>query len=249
MRVLVAEDNIINQKVISGLLSDSGIGIVIANNGQEVLNILEDDDDFVMILMDAHMPVLDGFGATRAIRDNPQYDHIVVIALSGDTAADDVKKMTNAGMAQHLEKPLRMDRLYDIFYAYSGPKENTSNSGENNTKVASNQVLNKTEGLAICGGDETFYLEILHEFIDTYAISDRELHRLLTNSQMAMADKLLLDIIGVAANIGAHPLYNIATLLKNSLKDTKKKSYFKILEEYQTHLKAVVKEIKAFINR
>ncbi|MDF1884341.1 response regulator, partial [Sulfurimonas sp. SAG-AH-194-C21] len=64
-RIIVAEDNLINQKVLTGLLAGSGIEVLIANDGQEVLEILENDTDFLMILMDAHMPRLDGFEATR----------------------------------------------------------------------------------------------------------------------------------------------------------------------------------------
>ncbi len=64
-RILVAEDNPINQKVLLGLLAGSGIELVLADDGQEALDILENDTNFLMILMDAHMPRVDGFEATR----------------------------------------------------------------------------------------------------------------------------------------------------------------------------------------
>jgi len=85
LRLLIAEDNLINQKVIVGLLKDSGINIKIANDGQECLDILAEDPNYPIILMDAHMPRIDGLEATRQIRANPAYDHITVMALSGDT--------------------------------------------------------------------------------------------------------------------------------------------------------------------
>ncbi|WP_434657042.1 response regulator [Sulfurimonas sp. NW9] len=71
-RILLAEDNLINQKVILGVLGDSGIEVVVANDGQEALDILKTDKNFLIILMDAHMPRVDGFEATRAIRHDPQ---------------------------------------------------------------------------------------------------------------------------------------------------------------------------------
>ena len=249
MRVLVAEDNIINQKVIAGLLAESGIEILIANDGQEVLDILEKDDDFVMILMDAHMPIIDGFEATRAVRANPKYSHIVVVALSGDTAADDIRKMSEAGMEEHLEKPLRMDSLYDVFYAYTGTEEEKIDTDEDFIEVPMTKELNGDKGLAICGEDEGFYLEILNEFINTYADSAQRLRKLLTTTQHAEAAQLLLDIIGVSANIGADPLHKLANELKDSLSDTKEQSYFTILEQYQVHLELLVKDIKEFIKR
>ena len=255
-KILVAEDNLINQKVISGLLGDSGIKLTMANDGQEVFDILEKDDDFLMILMDANMPRVDGFQATREIRANPKYNHIVVVALSGDTATDDVKRMSEAGMAEHLEKPLRMDSLYDVLYAYSNSKEEEEEEEEEKThsdatyiEVPMTKELHGDKGLAICGGDEKFYLEILREFVNTYADSAHKLRALLTDSQVKTADKLLLDIIGVSANIGAEEFTKAANNLKETLQDTEEKSYFTNLEQYQSHLQRLVKDIKDFINR
>ncbi len=248
VRILVAEDNIINQKVISGLLADSGIELVMVNDGQEALDKLEEDSNFLMILMDAHMPRVDGFEATRAIRANPAYSHIVVVALSGDTAADDIKKMQDAGMAEQLEKPLRMDSLYDVLYAYSGSdKELQSDTVESDIiEVPSTSELDGEKGLAICGGDENFYLEILYEFVDTYAESAHTLRDYLIKSKIEQADKLLLDVIGVSANIGAEQFTNAATHLKESLQDTDEQSYFTNLEQYQIHLKNLIRDIKEF---
>ena len=162
-RILVAEDNVINQKVINGLLAGSGINIVMADDGQIALDILEKDSDFLLVLMDAHMPRVDGFEATRAIRSNPKYDHILVVALSGDTASDDIAKMKAAGMAEQLEKPLRMDSLYDILYAYTGQESKEENSDY--SEVVMTKALNGEKGLATCGGDEEFYHEILNELL------------------------------------------------------------------------------------
>ncbi len=154
--------------------------------------------------MDAHMPRIDGFEATRAIRANPDYAHILVVALSGDTAADDIKKMTEAGMSEHLEKPLRMEALYDIFYAYSIPEETTEEeSGEDLVNVYVTKELNGDQGLEICGGDEEFYHEILTEFVTTYENSTRDLGKLLRTGELEAADRLLLDLVGVTANIGS----------------------------------------------
>lgn len=244
LRIMIAEDNLINQKVINGLLADSGIELVIANDGQEALDILEKDDDFLMILMDAHMPRVDGFEATRAIRANPKYDHILVVALSGDTAADDIAKMSAAGMAEHLEKPLRMDALYDVLYAYSHNYEAKEESEF--VEVVMTQELNGDKGLEICGGDEAFYHEILDEFSNNYEDSTHELGDLLKNGEIDKADKILLDIIGVTANIGADPLHDIAVEIKSKLSDQTGKSYLNLVDAYKTHLDNLLKDIKEY---
>ena len=247
-RILVAEDNLINQKVLTGLLAGSGIEVSIANDGQEALDILENDSNFLMILMDAHMPRVDGFEATRIIRKNPKYDHILVVALSGDTAADDIAKMKDAGMAEQLEKPLRMKALYEIFYAYTGKKETPNIDSNDFIEVVMTQELNGDKGLGVCGGDEEFYREILNEFINTYENSTQKLGDLLHNGNMREADKLLLDIIGITANIGADTLNKIANDIKNALSDTEEKSYLTLTDQYKTHLENLIKDIKNYIN-
>jgi len=240
-RILVAEDNIINQKVILGLLAESGIKIVIANDGIEVLEILEQDSNFKLILMDAHMPRMDGFEATQKIRSNPNYNHIVIIALSGDTAADDIKKMYKAGMEEHLEKPLRIDSLYDIFYTYILP----TNPTKQEKKETFNELL-IDKGLEISGNDIIFYNEILHEFLESYSHIYKTIEKLLKQNDMNTIDKLLLDISGVAANIGALNLNKSTLNLKNALKNNNQHS--KLLFDFKEKLETLIQEIKQYLS-
>lgn len=246
-KILVAEDNLINQKVINGLLANSGIEVTVADDGQEALDILKKDSDFLLVLMDAHMPRVDGFEATREIRANSQYDHILVVALSGDTATDDIKKMTEAGMSEHLEKPLRMEALYDILYAYTGTdsKENSNDDGEY-VHVYVTQELDGDQGLDVCGGDEDFYREILYEFVSTYENSTQELGDLLRSGDLVAADRLLLDLVGLTANIGAKNLNDISQIIKASLNDTIEKSYLTLVDQYKTSLDNLIRDIKEY---
>ena len=246
LKILVAEDNLINQKVITGLLADTGIEITIADDGQEALDILEKNSDFTIVIMDVHMPRMDGFEATRAIKKNSKYNHITVVALSGDTASDDIKKMTDAGMQEHLEKPLRMDALYDIFYAYFTSYEEESDHNDY-IHVVDTKELDGNRGLEICGGDDEFYREILNEFIETYENSTDELQTLLHNDNLKEADKILLDIIGVTANIGAENLNSIAVNIKYALKDTQEKSYLTLTQNYKESLQELLKDIKEYL--
>jgi CheY-like chemotaxis protein len=242
-RILVAEDNLINQKVLLGLLGGSGIDIVMANDGQEALDILENDTNFLMILMDAHMPRVDGFEATRIIRANPKYDHIVVVALSGDTASDDIQKMKNAGMSEQLEKPLRIESLYKIIYAYTGKETRKVEF----TEVVIRQSLDTDKGLQTCGGDEDFYREILSEFITDYGNSSDKLGEFLRSHNLHDADAYLLDIIGVAENIGAHPLGEIASHIKLALSDTHEQSYFSLFDQYKVKLDRLMNDIRMYL--
>ena len=243
-KLLVVEDNLINQKVIGGLLSGSGIEVTMADDGQIALDILEKNSDFDIIIMDVQMPRVDGFEATRIIRANPSYEHIVVVALSGDIATDDIRKMTEAGMQEHLEKPLRMDSLYDVIYAYT--QSNNSKDAPKFVKVMMTKELNGDKGLEVCGGDEAFYKDILSEFTKTYTNTSNELIELLTCKNIERADALLLDFIGITANIGADAINNIAQELKEAIKDLEENSYITILDTFEIHLQRLLKDIAAY---
>ena len=239
-RILVAEDNLINQKVITSLLADSGMEIVIADDGQIALDILENDQNFALILMDAHMPRVDGFKATITIRKNPRYEHIAVIALSGDTAVDDVRKMNDAGMENHLEKPLNLDALYDIIYSYT--EENEINLIDTLT----NDILDTNKGLEVCSGDTNFYKEILTEFISNYSKSDQWIYRLLKEHKLQEAHKVALDISGVCLNIGANDLYKTSIQLIEAIDNKNSQDCIIAIKKYSKELKILLDEIHSY---
>ena len=244
VRILVAEDNMINQKVIAGLLADTGIELTMANDGQEALDILENDQGFQVVLMDAHMPVMDGFEASRAIRANPLFDAIPVIALSGDTGADDIRKMMEAGMEEHLEKPLHMDALYEKLYNYCELELEEEEPEEEIELLPDTPELHAEKGLDISMGDEALYREILNEFASMYADSDETLHDFMIRDQIGDANALLLDVHGIAANIGADRLAETADRLREALMNRDEKEYGALYDAYVSHLKAVLADIK-----
>lgn len=239
IRILVAEDNPVNQKVMIGILGSSGMDIIIANNGQEALDILENDTNFTLILMDANMPVLDGFKATRLIRQNPKYEHIPVIALSGDVASDDIRNMLNVGMEAHLAKPIMMGPLYDVLFIYSLGDEKKSIKDEY-------LEFDSEKGLEISGYDKDFYIEILNEFLQKYSDSASEIQKQLAAADSFNASKLLLDISGVAANIGADNLHNLSITLKQSIINPEDFEYITNLKNYQRALIKLCSDIEQY---
>lgn len=251
-RLLIAEDNLINQKVLNGVLNESGIDVVMADDGQIVLDILENDSDFEIILMDAHMPRIDGFEATRAIRANSAYDHIAVVALSGDTASDDIRKMREAGMEEHLEKPLKMDALYDVMSMYYTMDENEEPIQEEpevealeiDRDVTEMQSLDYDLGVDICGGDEKLYRQLLKEFFIGYKDSSKQLHKLLIEKDYEEAQHLLIDVKGTASNLGSKQFINVVDRFLQALSEENTLNYNDLFKEYQTYLLALLKSIQ-----
>ena len=110
LKVLVAEDDPINQKLITLYLKKTGCEVVIVSDGQKVLQQLE-KQSFDLVLMDCSMPVMDGFEATRKIRENPKFKDIRIIALTAHSLKGDRERCFAAGMDDYLPKPLNLDLL------------------------------------------------------------------------------------------------------------------------------------------
>jgi signal transduction histidine kinase/CheY-like chemotaxis protein len=111
-RVLLVEDNDVNVLVAKGLMTKMGLDVTVAENGQVALDILAKASKnrlgrpFDIILMDLQMPVMDGFEATRRIRDNPDYSNLIIVAMTAHAFAEERERCTACGMNGHLSKPI-----------------------------------------------------------------------------------------------------------------------------------------------
>ncbi len=117
-KILLAEDNEINQKVILGLLKKTPIEVVIANNGLEAVEKSKEHDDIVLIFMDLSMPVMDGYTATKQIKKMPKYEDTPIIALSANVMSEEMEKILKVGMEEYLPKPFEMDKFYTLLLRY-----------------------------------------------------------------------------------------------------------------------------------
>ena len=105
MRILLVEDNEMNQEVAQALLTDWGATVDVAPNGAQALQML-DQQDYDLVLMDLQMPVMDGYAATRAIRQDPRWSELPVLAMTANAQADDRQRCLQAGMNDHIAKPI-----------------------------------------------------------------------------------------------------------------------------------------------
>ena len=118
-RILVAEDNEINQKVMNGLLSGTKLQLDFADDGQIAIDKLKNSKKaYDLIFMDINMPNLDGYMATQIIRKDSLYDDVIIIGLSGQGSDEDIKKAKDIGMQDYLLKPIDVNILYDTLIKY-----------------------------------------------------------------------------------------------------------------------------------
>jgi PAS domain S-box-containing protein len=111
-RVLLVEDNDINQELALELLGDAGIVVTLAEDGQRALQALA-DSEFDVVLMDCQMPVMDGYEATRVLRRNPHWQNLPVIAMTANAFAHDRELALAAGMNDHIAKPIDVQSMFD----------------------------------------------------------------------------------------------------------------------------------------
>ncbi len=110
-KVLLVEDNEINQELALELLANGGIHTELANNGQEAVDKIE-NEDFDGVLMDIQMPILDGYGATRQIRKQERFKDLPIIAMTANAMAGDREKVLEAGMNDHIAKPINVRDMF-----------------------------------------------------------------------------------------------------------------------------------------
>ncbi len=120
LNILLAEDNLMNQKMATVMLEKEGHKITIANNGREAIDAIG-NKDFDMVLMDIHMPVMDGLEATTVIREKEKLSgkHISIIAMTAAAFKEDEERCLEAGMDDYLSKPIHHERLHEIIRQYA----------------------------------------------------------------------------------------------------------------------------------
>jgi len=221
-KILLVEDNVINQKVFIGILRKSHMNISVAKHGKEALKILAEDSNFDMIFMDINMPIMDGYTASIKIREQKEYDAIPIIALSALTSSDEIAKMFASGMNGYLAKPLEKEKLYTVFSIFI---QNTNSIKKQETSAEQQKVvqfdgLNISLGISKSSSNEVFYKEILNEFRDAYGSTDKVFEKLLADFRYEQLRILCIDIKGLTGSIGAEKLHLLVTdiLKKLSLK-------------------------------
>ena len=247
-KLLIVEDNMINQKVILGLLRESGIDITVADNGLIALETVEEQTKrFDLVLMDINMPVMDGYESTKHIRANPAFNDLPIVSLTGLGLAEEIAKMYGIGMNAHLIKPLQIGQLYTIFIRYL-PHGDIKPEIEKTQRVYNeSEVLKISQGLRCASEDETLYQQILEQFVLLYAGSDDSITTLRKADDLEGIRSLCLDVKGVTANIGAEKLCETATRIHEAISQKDVDTLDDSLETYNTDLHAVLKAIRHYL--
>jgi signal transduction histidine kinase/DNA-binding response OmpR family regulator len=178
-KILLTEDNPINQEIIIDLLEHSSIVIDIANNGQKAVNMVK-KNSYDLILMDLQMPIMDGIEATKIIR---QIDTTIpIIALTANAMVKDIKKTKAIGINEHLCKPIDVKKLYNILFKYLKKQSDdieiiTSTTKDKKVSTLPTFIhLNQQAALNLINGNEKLFIKILTKFLKYKDIKLEELN-------------------------------------------------------------------------
>ena len=187
LRVLLAEDIAVNQKVATRLLEKHGHTVVIAGNGEEALATF-DRQPFDLILMDMHMPVMGGVEATARIRERERDagKHIPIVALTARAMKGDREKCMEAGMDGYVSKPIESEDLFRTIYSLvpgveDAEPEPAAEEGGERQPASSDDVLNRAALMHIVDGD----MEFLESFVGDFLL---DCNRLLSEIAAALED-------------------------------------------------------------
>ncbi len=208
-KLLLVEDNLINQKVLTTILAQSGIEISIADNGEEALMLVTSGKiDFDFVLMDINMPVMDGYTSTEYIRATGKFDDLPIVAFTALVLDSEVEKMFKSGINAFLAKPLNIGKLYTAFEIFIGAKSRVESSAVQSIAVTpSLDGLDIREGIRYANSDEALYIEVLREFVGYYGESADLFQRLVDEKRFEQIKMLCLDMKGLAGAIGAQDMH------------------------------------------
>jgi PAS domain S-box-containing protein len=223
-RILLVEDNDLNQEVATELLTDAGFIVDLAENGQVALDKL-DSTDCDIVLMDMQMPVMDGVTATRNIRKQARYQHLPIVAMTANAMQADRDRCMAAGMNDHIAKPIEPEELWKALLKWIKPQHS---SGANNivlTRAAQTDEqlpvidgLDTINGLRRVLGKKSLYLSMLRTFASSEKLTVQKIIKILDDNDWITAERLVHTLKGASGNIGANDLQHLTEKLETAIK-------------------------------
>lgn len=250
-KILLVEDNEMNQEVAVGLLEEAEVSIDIANNGQEAIDML-DSTAYDIVLMDMQMPVKDGVVATIEIRQDARFRDLPIIAMTANAMQQDKDKCTAAGMNAHISKPIDPEQLFATLIKWLRRNPNTASATvvEEKSSMPATESVNPTTqhasdlpnipgldcnlGLQRSNGKLNLYQNLLRRFANNPQDIGADLRAALASHDFATAERIAHTAKGVSGIIGATALQNLAAEVE------------KLCAE-QAEIKAIEARLEAFL--
>ncbi|OWV08086.1 MULTISPECIES: response regulator [unclassified Fibrobacter] len=230
-KILLVEDNQMNQELAVSLLNSVGLSSMIANNGKEALDMLQ-KDSFDLVLMDIQMPIMDGLTATKEIRarEDEYFKNVPILAMSARAFQKDTEECLAAGMNAHIVKPIDPSLLYEElakFLAVAAESSKVVTDGDSSdlsqedseflAKFQKIRDLDAEAGLYHSNSNRNVFLKILQGFVRDYGGTSFNLRQMIESVRYDEAARIVHTIKGLCGTIGANHLQNLGATLESQL--------------------------------
>lgn len=232
--ILLVEDNEFNQQIATELLADAGFKVDVAENGQKSIEMLN-ERPYDIVLMDMQMPVMDGTTATREIRKYERFRDLPIVAMTANVMEADIEKCLEAGMWDHISKPIDPDELFGKLLKWVKPRQDEEvheSTGMPPVETGRKQPqpvhqddlpdipgLDTNLGLKRVMGKKSFYLDMLKKYIDNQGQAPVQIRQSLDADDYGTAERLAHTAKGVSGNIGASQVQARAAKLEKAIRE------------------------------
>ena len=236
VRILLVEDNIVNQKLAKIMLTKVGYQVDVASDGKEAVEkYTTSPEHFDLILMDVQMPEMDGMEATAEIRKletrnlklknhnstTELLNHVPIIAMTAHALKGDRERCIEAGMDDYVSKPIQPDKLLEAIKRHISASTPGKPKATDSTASDEKDVFDRAELLERVGGDEELCVELLDTFVQDIPARLEELKQALADNDAVLLTQQAHAIKGASANIGAHALREVSFEVEKAGKDRK----------------------------
>ena len=262
-KILLVEDNLMNQELAVSLLNSVGLTTMIANNGKEALELLK-PDSFDLVLMDLQMPVMDGLTATKEIRakEEEYFKKVPILAMSARAFQKDKEECYDAGMNSYIVKPIDPTLLYEDLAKYL-PIAAEGSGAPAKTVIAENNQLSEDEsnfvaqfskvrnfdaaaGLYHANSNKNIYMRILHGFVRDYSGNNFELRKLIETAKFEEATRITHTIKGLCGTIGSSHVQSLGAKVEATL--SQKQQNFEEYNVFEAALHDLIEDLNVVLN-
>lgn len=236
LRVLLVEDNLINQKLITKMLAKANLSCDIAGNGKEAIDAIY-ANTYDLVLMDCQMPVLDGYETTKILRADSQYKNLPIVALTANAMQSDYQTCLDAGMDDYLAKPLKYESLLEILKKYDNLIDKSIENDFIEAKIENEQELSMILDLikGDLGIENEDAKDLLSDFGTELSNQIQDLITSIMKNDLDLSAEIAHSIKGAAGNLRINKIYDISKEIEVCAKEHDTATIQRLITEMKTY--------------
>jgi two-component system, sensor histidine kinase and response regulator len=251
LRILVVEDNDMNQQIAQELFESAGADVTIAKHGGEAVRILREGPEipaFDVVLMDLQMPEMDGYTATGLLRADKRFKNLPIIAMTAHALVEERQRCLDAGMNDHVTKPIDPDAVFSALNRWAKPRE-TRAPAPAVGPAAAEVVLPEVDGIDLAdslkrvAGNRRLYRSLLEQFVSKQGDAGLQIADALGSGDRELAGRIAHTVKGVAGNLGIGLVQSAAEKVERAIRE-ETPSVATLIEEFKSTLALMVQAIQ-----